>query len=75
MVSKPSVLLSGKKVALPPLFCLSHLMHFEATSSSPTTMLLSPFPNAVASASSWKDSLELSVHPKSLGFRIFLRSP
>ena len=45
-------LLRGRKVALPPPFCLSHAMHLAATSSSVTTMLLSPAPRAFASASS-----------------------
>ena len=45
-------LLSGRKVALPPPFCLSQDMHLAATSSSVTTMLLRPAPRALASASS-----------------------
>ena len=40
-------LFRGRNVALPPPFFLSHAMHLAATSSSLTTMLLRPPPNAI----------------------------
>ena len=51
-------------MALPPPFCLSQEIHLAATSSSVTTMLLSPAPKALASASSCDGSFGAVSSPR-----------